>query len=65
MGESGLPFGHPFGYLSFLNAFIHFGNKSVVYGCEFFKNQNQCMPGFFQFDTFLSVALSPSECMFT
>ena len=28
---------HPFGYLSFLYAFIHFSSKSVVYGGEYFK----------------------------
>ena len=34
---SGFSFGHPFGYLSFLYAFIQFGSKSAVDGDEFFK----------------------------
>ena len=63
----GPPFGHPFGYLSFLYAFIHFSSQSVVDGGEFL-NQNPCMPsrpGVFQFGIFLSITSSASRCIST
>ena len=37
LDQSGLPFGHLSGYLSFLHAFIHFGWQSIVYVGEFLK----------------------------
>ena len=64
LDQSVLLVDHLFGYLSFLNAFIHFSSKSVMNGGEFL-NPNPCMPKVFQLDIFLSVALSASGCMFT
>ena len=39
LDQAGLPFGHPFGYLSFFHAFIHFGGQSTVDGGDFFKTK--------------------------
>ena len=48
LDQSGLPFGHPFAYHSFLNAFIHVGSKclswmEVNFFNQFFKSCLECV----------------------
>ena len=63
LDQGGVSFGHPFEYISFLWASIHFDSQSVVDGSDFL-NQNPYMTsrlGMFHFGTFLSIALSESR----
>ena len=67
LDQSGLPFGHPFEYLSFLYAFIHFSSKSVVHGGEFCKPKSvyAIKARGFPVCYLFKCSLSPPECMFT
>ena len=63
----GLSFGHPFGYFSFLSAFIHFGCQSFVDGGEFFKTKICLRHLNHGFSSLLlySIAFSASWCFST